>query len=190
MEADLKEDKQASGSAGALKEYGGLLARWVLGGLFVYMGMTKALDPVTFLKLVHRYQMVDSPVLLNAIASALPWFEVFCGLLLLAGVAVRGAALLLALMLVPFTVLVLKRALGIAGTEGIPLCSVKFDCGCGTGEVFICRKVVENSLLLLLSCWLMTGPGRRMAVRYSLARDPATNGSKVTAEQSQPACKS
>ena len=35
------------------------------------------------------------PVLLNSIAAALPWFEVVCGGLLLAGVAVRGSALIL-----------------------------------------------------------------------------------------------
>jgi uncharacterized membrane protein YphA (DoxX/SURF4 family) len=151
-----------------VSDYGGLLARWLLGGLFIYMGMSKALDPEAFLKLVHQYQMVNSPVLLNSIASFLPWFEVFCGVLLVVGLAVRGSALLLALMLVPFTILVLKRALGIADAQGLPLCSVKFDCGCGTGEVFICRKVVENFFLLLLSCWLMTGPGRRLALRFNL----------------------
>lgn len=172
-----------------VRDYGGLLARWLLGGLFVYMGLTKALHPELFLKLVHQYQMVSSPLLLNAIASALPWFEVFCGLLLLAGVAVRGSALILVLMLVPFTVLVLKRALGIAGAEGLPLCAVKFDCGCGTGEVFICRKVLENSLLLLLSCWLITGPGRRLALRYSLMPEEPVTSTPVPRPQSEPITK-
>ncbi|HTL55716.1 MAG TPA: DoxX family protein [Candidatus Limnocylindrales bacterium] len=162
--------QSSGGACHAIREYGGLFARWLVGGLFLYMGLSKALDPVGFLKLVHQYQMVNSPWLLNSIASFLPWFEAFCGLLLLAGVAVRGSALISALMLLPFTVLVLRRALGIAAAEHLPLCAVKFDCGCGTGEVFICRKVVENSFLFLLSCWLVTGPGRRLAARYSLFR--------------------
>ena len=180
----LNQDMQAPGFR--FKDYGGLLARWLLGGLFVYMGLNKALDPELFLKLVHQYQMVSSPLLLNSIASALPWFEVFCGLLLVVGVAVRGSALLLALMLVPFTVLVLRRALGIAEAEGLPLCAVKFDCGCGTGEVFICRKVVENSFLLLLSCWLMTGPGRHLALRFSLMTEESTKSAPVPTPQSEP----
>ena len=170
LEKEVRENIQPSGSRQALQEYGGLLARWLVGGLFCYMGLSKALDPVAFLKLVHQYEMVNSPWLLNSIASFLPWFEVFCGLLLLAGVAVRGSALLSALMLAPFTVLVLRRALGIAAAQHLPLCAVKFDCGCGTGEVFICRKVVENSILFLLSCWLITGPGRKLAARYSLVQ--------------------
>ena len=91
-----------------------MLGRWLVGLLFVYLGLNKALHPDLFLKLVRQYELVSNPYLLNAIAAALPWFEVFCGLLLLAGVAVRGSALLLLLMLGVFTPLVLKRALAIA----------------------------------------------------------------------------
>jgi hypothetical protein len=98
----------------------------------------------------------------------LPWFEVFCGILLLGGVAVRGSALMLLLMLVPFTVVVLQRALAIQTLLAIPFCAVKFDCGCGTGEVLICRKLVENGILMCLSAWLLMGRGRRLSARYSL----------------------
>ena len=180
---------ESPGLKQTVKDYAGLLARWLLGGLFLYMGFSKALHPELFLKSVHQYQMVSSPLLLNSIASALPWFEVFCGLLLLAGVAVRGSALILVLMLVPFTVLVLKRALAIAGAEGLALCAVKFDCGCGTGEVFICRKVLENTIFILLSCWLMTGPGRLLALRYSLLREQPIIATAGTRPQSEPITK-
>ncbi len=81
-----------------------LLARLILGGLYVFMGASKALEPVSFLKLVREYEVVASPVGLNLVAATLPWFEVLCGLLLLAGVAVRGTALVSFAMLVPFTV--------------------------------------------------------------------------------------
>ncbi len=146
-----------------------VLVRWILGALFIGMGLNKALHPVDFLKLVRQYEMVDTPWLLNAIGAALPWFEIFCGVLLVAGVAVRGAALMLVVMLVPFTLVVLKRALAIhAGPPPIPFCAVKFDCGCGTGEVLICGKLVENSLLTLLACWLVVTRGRRLCVRHTL----------------------
>lgn len=148
----------------------GVLARWGVGGLFVYMGLNKALHPEYFLKMVHQYEMVANPFLLNAIAAALPWFEVFCGLLLAAGVAVRGAALMLVVMLVPFSLIVLKRALAITAAQGIPFCAVKFDCGCGGGEVLICAKLAENFLLILLSGWLLAGGGRRLCARFSLFR--------------------
>ncbi len=138
--------------------------------LFVYMGLNKALDPVGFLKLVRQYDILTNPYLLDAIAAGLPWFEVFCGLLVIAGVAVRGSALMLLLMLAFFTPLVLRRALLIAAAQHMPLCAVKFDCGCGTGEVFACNKMVENCVLMVVSTWLLTGRGRRWCLRFSLFR--------------------
>ena len=147
-----------------------VLARWVLGGLFIYMGLSKAVfnDPSAFLTLVREYNVVTTPFLLNFIAATLPWFEAFCGLLLLAGIAVRGAALMLVLMLVPFTLLVLKRALALAAVQGLAFCAIKFDCGCGNGEVYICPKLIENCLLTFLACWLLSGRGRRLCARFSL----------------------
>jgi uncharacterized membrane protein YphA (DoxX/SURF4 family) len=147
-----------------------VLARWLLGVLFLYMGLNKALHPVEFLKLVRQYELVQNPLLLNSIAAALPWFEVFCGVLLVAGVAVRGSALMLLLMLVPFTLVVLQRALALQSVLAISFCAVKFDCGCGTGEVLICHKLVENGVLILLSGWLLMGRGRHLCARYSLMK--------------------
>ena len=100
--------------------------------------------------------------------AVLPWFEIFCGLLLLAGVAVRGTAVMLIVMLVPFTVLVFRRALAIQSALDIPFCAVKFDCGCGNGEVFICRKLLENFLFIVFSGWLLAGYGRKLCVRHTL----------------------
>lgn len=151
-------------------DYAGVASRWILGVLFVYLGLSKALHPEAFLKLVRQYDFTTNSLVLNSIAAGLPWFEVFCGLLLLVGVAVRGSALLLLLMLVPFTLVVLKRALAISDLQHIALCAVKFDCGCGAGEVFICRKLAENSLLMVLSCWLLAGFGRRLSARFDLTR--------------------
>ncbi len=151
-----------------------VLARWWLGCVFIYMGLNKALPhPEYFLKLVRQYDMVTTPFLLNSIGAALPWFEVCCGLLLLTGVAVRGSALMLVVMLVPFSVVVLKRALAMAATSGQAFCAIKFDCGCGAGEVFICHKLVENTVLLLLAAWLLTGRGRQLCLRFSLLREPS-----------------
>jgi uncharacterized membrane protein YphA (DoxX/SURF4 family) len=157
---------------GIARNAAAVLARWWLGGVFIFMGLHKALPhPEAFLKLVRQYDLVTTPFLLNSIGAALPWFEVFCGLLLLAGIAVRGAALNIVVMLVPFTLMVLKRALVIAAASGIPFCAVKFDCGCGAGKVFICHKLVENTVLLLLSVWLLTGRGRPLSLRFSLFRE-------------------
>ncbi len=151
-----------------LLDYATIIGRWFLGLLFIQMGLSKVLHPVEFLKLLREYDLVSDPLLLNSIAGALPWFEVFCGLLLLLGLAVRGTSVLLVSMLVPFTVVVIRRALNIATIKGLALCAVKFDCGCGNGEVYICSKVLDNSALVLLSLWLIIGYGRQLSLRYSL----------------------
>jgi uncharacterized membrane protein YphA (DoxX/SURF4 family) len=136
-----------------------LLARLVLGGMFVYMGAAKLQDPVAFLKLIREYDMVPAslPLLLNYMAALLPWVEVVCGLLLIAGTALRGTGLLVIAMLVVFTTAVALRAIGIHQQGGIAFCDIKFDCGCGAGEVFICRKLLENTGLLLLAVIALGG---------------------------------
>src|ERR1051326_3865851 len=148
------EQRSSSGRGRVAGDAFAVGARWVLGGVFVYMGLVKAMHPVEFLKIVREYHWIENHVLLNLVAAALPWFEVLCGLLLLAGVAVRGAALLLLAMLIPFSLAVLNRALEIQAAKAIAFCAIRFDCGCGAGEVIICHKLLENALLILLSGYL------------------------------------
>jgi uncharacterized membrane protein YphA (DoxX/SURF4 family) len=154
-------------------EYVRLALRWVIGGMFIYMGLSKALHPVEFLKLVRQYEMVQQPWLLNSIAAILPWFEVFCGALLVTGVLRRGAALVTVLMLVPFTFLVARRAFAIHAGQGTPFCDIKFDCGCGAGEVVICHKLVENGLLTVGALWLAIRPDRLLVLGRRTGSEPA-----------------
>jgi uncharacterized membrane protein YphA (DoxX/SURF4 family) len=143
-------------------------ARWLLGGYFMYSGLVKALDPVEFLKLLRVYELTTEPMLLNLVAAGLPWFELFCGLLLVLGVGVRGSALLALLLLIPFTGLVWLRALDLQETTGLAFCAIRFDCGCGAGEVAICRKLLENGVLIGLGLCLLIGRRSRWAVCHRL----------------------
>lgn len=146
--------------------------RWLLGGVFVYLGLNKALHPVEFLKLVREYQILDYAPVLTFVAATLPWVEVVCGLLLVAGVAVRGTAALLLAMLVGFTAAIVERALGLQGATGLPFCAVAFDCGCGAGEVLVCRKLAENTVLALFALGQVWAPSQRLCGRHALlARD-------------------
>jgi uncharacterized membrane protein YphA (DoxX/SURF4 family) len=146
------------------------VARWILGAVFVYQGLNKAMHPVDFLKILREYHMVESHIALNLIAAALPWFEILCGMLLLGGIAVRGSALLLIGMLVPFTLVVLSRALTIQAASPIPFCAIRFDCGCGAGEVIVCHKLLENASLILLSTLLLIGRSNRWCLQYGFVK--------------------
>ncbi len=172
-----------------------LVARLLLGLMFIWMGLAKTglprladargwvslqglahrglIDlsgPVEFMKLIREYQIFPDSLwpLLNLTAVALPWVEVVCGLLLVLGIGLRGSALTLGLMLIFFTVVVTLRAIGIHNATGQAFCTIKFDCGCGAGEVLICRKIPENLGLLALSVVVLFSRSKRFCLAHNL----------------------
>ena len=70
------------------------LARWLLGGLFIYLGVSKILHPAEFLTFVRQQMRVTNPSLAGLIAGLGPWLEVLYGLWLISGIARDTAALL------------------------------------------------------------------------------------------------
>ena len=152
-----------------------LLVRIVLGGLFIYMGVNKIGDPVDFLKLIRSYEMAPEtpPYFLNGIAVILPWLEVVCGIALVLGLWVRGAAALIAAMLCVFTPVVLVRALQIHSAEGTPFFKIAFDCGCGAGVEIIWIKVLKNTGLLILSVLAILSRSRRFSLTALINRRSA-----------------
>ena len=147
-----------------------LLARLVMGVLFIYMAWDKIANPDVFLKLIREYQMLPlhPPILINSIAILLPWVETLCGILLILGVALRGVSVTLLVMLIGFTILVALRAIGIWQAESVPFCSIKFDCGCGAGVQYICYKIPENVVLCILSIGVILSRSRRFCLRGDL----------------------
>lgn len=134
-----------------------LAARAVLGAVFLYLGVTKALDPVGFLKLVRQFDLLP-PLALNFVAAVVPWCEIAFGALLLAGRLARGTALVSLLLLLGFTAAIALRALALHRTGTAAFCSLRFDCGCGTGEVLVCLKLLENAGLCLLATLILLAP--------------------------------
>jgi putative oxidoreductase len=129
-------------------------ARFILGAIFIYVGAQKIIDPVAFLKAVNAYQLVSMPTALNTTAVVLPWLEVTCGALLLLRKKPRASAMLLLAMLLVFTLAVTLRAIAIHQNVGTAFCAIRFDCGCGTGEVPICGKLLENIALIILAAFV------------------------------------
>ncbi len=157
-----------------------LLARLAVGGVFAYLAVMKLRDPVAFLKAVKMYGIVplEPPLWLNVTAVVTPWIELVCAAFLVVGLWRRGAALVLSGMLLFFTPMLLIHAAGLyaapkPGVVYASFCDVKFDCGCGTGEVYICTKVLENVLLLMGSVLiLVSGSDRFGLARWLERRSP------------------
>jgi len=140
-----------------------LLARLLIGGLFLYMGVEKVGHPMDFLKQIRLYHMLpETPaVLLNATAVVLPWLEVACGVALMLGVWARGAAALVFAMLAVFTPAILLRALAIQAETGTPFLTIAFDCGCGSGAVITWKKLLANTGLGLITLVVLLSQSRR-----------------------------
>jgi len=131
-----------------------ITARFALGGFLIAMGLAKAFAPVDFLKLLREYHFLSSPWLLNATAATLPWFEVFCGILLLGGIATRATSAIIAGLFFFFSIAIAHRAIALQSELHVPFCALSFDCGCGAGEVFVCAKLTENLAWIALALWL------------------------------------
>ena len=123
-----------------------LAFRIALGGLFVYAGAVKVLDPLDFAQDILNYQLVGQSLSLIA-AIVLPWLEILAGLFLIAGTWKHGAALIISALLVFF--IVLTAVTMIRGLE--------VDCGCFGA---LSRRsgwgvILEDLAMLYLGVWLL-----------------------------------
>jgi putative oxidoreductase len=123
-------------------EYLALVLRVCVGGFFVYASMSKIPYPAQFAEAVANYSLVPYRVL-NLGAVILPWLELLSGLFLIIGFMSRASAILIALMLIMFDVMVL-----INMYWGAPI-----SCGCydTVGEPIGWRKIIENAVMLIFT---------------------------------------
>ena len=78
-----------------------LLARFILGAVFIYASLDKIADPIAFSDNIDNYHI--SPISINNLAALiLPWIEVIIGLSLITGVFLDGASILTIGLLVFF----------------------------------------------------------------------------------------
>jgi len=98
--------------------------RLFLGGLFVYAGSTKFINPQAFGDSIATFKMLP-PQVINIVALGLPPFEVLVGLMLVSNWEARAASLAAGGLSIVFGI-----ALGQALIRGFPV-----DCGCfGSAE--------------------------------------------------------
>ena len=93
--------------------------RLLLGGVFVWASVDKIQHPSEFARGIYNYRLLPVP-LVNLMAITMPWIEAMAGLLVIAGLWVRSAALVLAVLLGVF---ILAIAEGLA--RGLDI-----TCGC------------------------------------------------------------
>src|SRR5262249_38806435 len=90
----------------------------IVGGIFVYAGVLKALDPGQFANDIDNYKTLPWFASVG-LAFYLPWLEIFCGLALIFRFLYRGGlSILSALILVFIGATVAARARGLDITCG------------------------------------------------------------------------
>lgn len=91
----------------------------IIGGLFVYAGVLKAIDPVQFATDIDNYKMVPWSVAVG-LAFYLPWLEILAGALVIFRVLFHGALAILTALISVF----------IVATIAAKIRNLDITCGC------------------------------------------------------------
>ncbi len=100
----------------------GVLARLLLGGVWLLAGALKLADPAVSVRAVRAYDLLPEAIV-PTVGRGLPALEICVGLLLVIGLVTRVAAVMSALLLVAFII-----GISAAWARGLQI-----DCGCFGG---------------------------------------------------------
>lgn len=117
-----------------------LFLRFVIGGIFVYAGFMKLIDPKAFAKVISQYDLIPE-ILLAPVALGLPLLEFIAGLALIFNI--RGSLTAIFSMLVLFVFILWYGILN----------DLSIDCGCFTpaeiADQNSLKKAFYRDLLLI-----------------------------------------
>ena len=143
-----------------MKQWIGLLARLVTGGVWIVAGALKLPDPAASIRAVRAYDLLPEAIV-PTVGHALPVVEVVIGVCLVLGLLTRTMGVLSSLLFVAFIV-----GISAAWARGLSI-----DCGCfgGGGEIADAAskypwEIARDVGLLLLSGWLVLWPRTRWSL--------------------------
>src|SRR5262245_32307708 len=147
-----------------------VVARLVLGGVWLAAGVAKVGDPESSVRAVRAYQLVPDP-LERAVGYSLPLLEICLGVLLIIGLAQRLVAIATAVLLAVFIV-----GIATAWARGLQI-----ECGCFGGGGAAAGSdvtagyrwdIARDVGLLALAVLLAWRPNSRLSVDGLLYPDP------------------
>ena len=149
-----------------VREWFGLVARLVVGGVWIAAGALKLTDPNGSVQAVKAYELLPTSAV-EIVGYLLPALEVVVGLALVLGVLTRGAAVISALLFVAF----------IFGIASVWARGMEIDCGCFGGgganpdaSSDYPWEIARDAGLLLLSGYLVWQRKSRLALDSVLFR--------------------
>ena len=138
-----------------------LLARVVVGSVWIVAGLLKLPDPAENVRAVRAYRLLPEAVV-PLVGHGLPVLEILVGVCLLLGLFTRVAAVVSGLLLLAFVI-----GIGSAWARGLQI-----ECGCfggGAGPTANATAaypwdIARDVGLLLLTGWLLVGERTPWAV--------------------------
>ena len=126
----------------------------IVGGIFIYAGVLKVLDPIQFANDIDNYKSV--PWFVSArLAFYLPWLEILCGLALSFRFLYRGGLSILTALIVVF----------IGATVAAKLRGLDITCGCfghaSQHWSFPQHMTIDLGILIALMALLFANTRRR-----------------------------
>lgn len=120
--------------------------RFIIGGVFIWAGAIKVLDPFSFFEAVKAYDIIPDYMLIP-FALHIPWIEVICGISLLLGFWTRSSGFIILLLLLSFL-----TALGVNISRG-----ADFSCGCFgiEGQYSLHWAFVQDMILIVFSVLIL-----------------------------------
>ncbi len=134
----------------------------IVGGIFIYAGVIKAMDPVGFANDIDNYKILPWPLTVR-LAFYLPWLEILCGLAVILGLLYRGALLVLTVLISIFII-----ASVIAKARGLDI-----TCGCfGHASKYLSffGHLALDFVLLVVTAGLLVIENRKLAFKKSSNR--------------------
>jgi putative oxidoreductase len=95
------------------------IAEFIVGGIFIYAGVIKALDPIRFASDIDNYKILAWGITVR-LAFYLPWLEIFCGLALIARRLYLGG----------LSILTALASIFIIATIAAKIRGLDITCGC------------------------------------------------------------
>lgn len=149
-----------------VKQWAGLVARLVVGGVWIWAGVAKLPDPALSVESVRAYELLPAS-LVEPVGHLLPPLEAVLGAALVLGLMTRGAALISAVLLIAFVI----------GVASVWARGIEIDCGCfGDGGARAGAtsaypwEIARDVGLLVLSAFLLWLGGTRLALDSVLFR--------------------
>jgi len=138
----------------------GLLARLIVGGVWVWAGWLKLPHPESSVSAVRAYQLLPTG-LAETVGHVLPMMEIVVGFCLITGLLTRGVGLLSAVLLIAFVI----------GIVSVWSRGIEINCGCfgdGGADPDAFSKypweIARDVALLALSLYLVVKPRTAFAL--------------------------